>query len=170
MDDTTNRCRMFKNQLDLLLDKFEVYSKATTKKSIRELTLFFSHTARSMQTHLRQEVTLWRSILWKTKTDTLSTNVRSRTRLRLIHIPSLTIRISMKGLNFLVPVKEEKTIFIMLSSTSFFPRASHVIVNGGVFSIIGNMVTKQTGEWIHSNLPEWKILMASLNMHRIAWE
>ena len=41
MDDTTNRCRMFKGQLDLLLDKFEVYSKAITEKSIRKLTLFF---------------------------------------------------------------------------------------------------------------------------------
>ena len=40
MDDTTNGCRMFKNQLDLLLDKFEVCSKATTKKSIRD---FFAH-------------------------------------------------------------------------------------------------------------------------------
>ena len=34
----------------------------------------------------------------------------------------------------------------MLSSASFFPRASHVIVNGGMFSIIDNMVTKQTGD------------------------
>ena len=62
MNDTTNRCRMFKNQLDSLLDKFEVYGKATTKKSIRELTLF-SPTTRSMQTHIQQEVTVWRSIL-----------------------------------------------------------------------------------------------------------
>ena len=54
MDDTTSRYRMFKNQLDLLLDKFEVYSKAVTKKSIRELTLFRI----SMQTHLQREVTL----------------------------------------------------------------------------------------------------------------
>ena len=40
MDDTTNQCRMFKNQLDLLLDKFKVCSKVT--KSIRELTLSFA--------------------------------------------------------------------------------------------------------------------------------
>ena len=40
MADTTNRCQMFKNQLDLLLDKFEVCSKAPTRKSIRESALF----------------------------------------------------------------------------------------------------------------------------------
>ena len=62
MDDTTILCRIFKNQLDLLLDKFEVCNKATTKKSIHELTPFL-YTARSMQTHLRQEVTVCRSIL-----------------------------------------------------------------------------------------------------------
>ena len=41
MDDTNSRCRMFKNQLESLLDKFEVCSKVT--KSIRELTHFFAH-------------------------------------------------------------------------------------------------------------------------------
>ena len=56
MDDTNSRYQMFKNQLVLLLDSFEVCSKATTKKSVCKLTPFFSHTARSMQTHLRQEV------------------------------------------------------------------------------------------------------------------
>ena len=43
MNNTTNRCRMFKGQLDSLLDKFEVYNKATTEKSIHELTLFFAY-------------------------------------------------------------------------------------------------------------------------------
>ena len=38
MDDTNSWCRMFKNQLELLLDKFEVCSKVT-----RELTLSFAH-------------------------------------------------------------------------------------------------------------------------------
>ena len=148
MDDPTNRCRMFKNQLDLLLDNFEVCSFATTKKSIRELTLFFAHCS-STQTHLRQEVTVWWSILRKTKTDTLSTNVSSRTRLWLIHIPSPRIQISMKGLNFLVLAKGEETILIMLSSASFFHKASNVIVNGGIFSINrsdNNAVIRQTGE------------------------
>ena len=42
MDDTTNWCRMFKNQLDLLLEKFKVRSEVITK-SIRGLTLFFAH-------------------------------------------------------------------------------------------------------------------------------
>ena len=64
---TNSRCQMFKNQLGLLLDKFEVCSKATAKRSIRELTFFsfffFSHTACSTQTHLRQEITGWPSIL-----------------------------------------------------------------------------------------------------------
>ena len=41
MDDTNSRSNIFKNQLDFLLDKFEVCSKATTKKSIHKLTLFF---------------------------------------------------------------------------------------------------------------------------------
>ena len=68
MDDTTNRCQMFKNQLDTLLDKFEVCSKNTTKKSIREFALFFRA---SMQTYRRREVAVGLSILWKTKTDTL---------------------------------------------------------------------------------------------------
>ena len=61
MDDTTSRCRMFKNQLESLLDKFEVCSKVT--KSIRELTLFFRTPLVLLQTHLRQEVTVWQSIL-----------------------------------------------------------------------------------------------------------
>ena len=47
MDGTTSRCQMYKNQLESLLDKFEVCGKVT--KSIRELlTLFFSHTTRSI--------------------------------------------------------------------------------------------------------------------------
>ena len=50
---------MFKDQLDSLLDKFEVYNKATTEKSIMNW-LFFLHTAGSMQTHLQQEVKVWR--------------------------------------------------------------------------------------------------------------
>ena len=71
MDDTNSRSNIFKNQLDFLLDKFEVCSKATTKKSIHKLTLFFLHTAHSMQIHLWQEVTVWWFVLWKIKTDTV---------------------------------------------------------------------------------------------------
>ena len=41
MDDTNSWCRMFKNQLESLLDKFEVCSKVSM--SIRELTLCFAH-------------------------------------------------------------------------------------------------------------------------------
>ena len=61
----------------------------------------------------------------------------------------------MKGLNYLVPVEGEQTILIMLSSASFFYRASNVIINGGIFSIIqgdGNAVIRQTGERIYPNL------------------
>ena len=126
-----------------------------------------------MQTHLRQEVILWRYILWKTKTDPLSANVGSRIGLRLIHIPSRRIQIFMKGLNYLVPVKWEEIIVIMLSSASFFYGASNFIINGGTFSINrsdSNAVLRQTGEWIRSSLSEWKMFMASLNMHRITWK
>ena len=76
-------------------------------------------------------------------------NVGSRTRLGLTRIPSLRSQIFMKGLNFLVPVKEEETILITFSSASFFYKASNVIINGGIFSIIrsdGNAVIRQTGE------------------------
>ena len=100
IDDTTNWCWMFKNQLDLLLDKFEVCSKATTKKSIHELTLFL-HTACSMQTHLWQEVTVWKSILWKTKTDTVHNKAPAHPHTQSedlnIHARSKSSLFSLKG-------------------------------------------------------------------------
>ena len=38
-------------------------------------------------------------------------------------------------------------MLITLSSPPFFPKASHVVANGGVFLIVGsNMIIKQTGE------------------------
>ena len=59
-------------------------------------------------------------------------------------------------------------MLIMLSSASFFYRARDFNINGGIFiRSDGNVFIRQTGEQINSNLPEWKMLMASLNMHRI---
>ena len=140
---TNSRCQMFKNQLGLLLDKFEVCSKATAKRSIRELTFFFFFFAHrlfyadtSPTRGNRVAVYTLKSWDWHF--------VGSLTRLRLIHIPSLRIQISMKGLNFLI---WEETNFIILFSASFFYRARDCIMNGGIFiRSNGNVAIRQTGE------------------------
>ena len=59
------------------------------------------------------------------------------------------VLISMKGFNFLAFVEGKEIVLIMLNSASFFHRASNVIINGGVFSVIrsdGSVVVRQTGE------------------------